>query len=64
MARGIGSAGKIRVATASVVVGRSAPPTPVSARAAINGPVESASSADSEPIPNGASPATSIFLRP
>lgn len=55
---------KICTTTASVVVIRSAPPTPIPARAAINCPVDWASPATSDPAPNRTSPAASIFLRP
>ncbi len=58
------SGAKICITTASVVVSSSAPPTPMPARAAINWPVLSARPAASEPRPNSASPAVSIFLRP
>ena len=50
IAFGCSSGVKICIATASVVVSSSAPPTPMPARAAINCPVESASPAATEPI--------------
>lgn len=55
---------KICTTTARVVVISSAPPTPIPARAAISWPEDCASPAANEPMPNSASPATSIFLRP
>lgn len=55
---------KICMTTASVVVISRAPPTPMPARAAINWTDDWASPATREPMPNSASPATSIFLRP
>ncbi|GAA3300931.1 hypothetical protein GCM10020295_42930 [Streptomyces cinereospinus] len=64
IARGCSSGAKICIATARVVVSSSAPPTPIPARAAISCPVEEASPAASEPMPNSARPAISIFLRP
>ena len=64
MAFGCSSGVKICIATARMVVSSSAPPTPIPARAAINWPVLRASPAVSEPTPNRARPAISIFLRP
>lgn len=55
---------KICTTTARVVVISSAPPTPMPARAAISWPEDCASPAASEPTPNSAVPAVSIFLRP
>lgn len=55
---------KICTTTASVVVISSAPPMPMPARAAISCTDVWASPATSEPMPNRASPAISIFLRP
>jgi hypothetical protein len=64
IAFGCSSGAKICIATASVVVISSAPPTPIPARAAISWAVESARPATSDPTPNSTSPVASIFLRP
>lgn len=64
IAFGCSSDTKTCITTARVVVNSSAPPTPIPARAAISWAVVCERPAASEPMPNSARPATSIFLRP
>ncbi|RPK90002.1 hypothetical protein EES47_09820 [Streptomyces sp. ADI98-12] len=64
MARACSRGAKICMATASVVVSSSAPPTPIPARAAMSCAEVVASPATTDPIPNSTSPVSSILRRP